>query len=98
MTIRVFKLSSLEDSRENYGQTAVYLGTIPEMPHQFSLDEKNIFVTGKPMPVSGNSAAMISETRFAPHFQVDGDRSVHLGPFYCAPNIEKTDGRCFGVR
>ena len=69
MTIRIFKLASLEDNRENYGQTAVYLGTIPEMPHRFALDDRHQFVTGEPLPVCGNTAVMLSETRFARHFR-----------------------------
>lgn len=81
MTIRVFKLASLEDTCENYGQTVVYLGTIPEMPHRFILDDRHLFTTGEPLPVCGNTAAMLGETRFSRHFRINGDRSVHLGPF-----------------
>ena len=84
MTIRIFKLASLEDVREDYGQSAVYLGTIPEMPDRFLLDDHHLFIAGKPMPVCGNSAAMIGETRFARHFQVNGDSSLHFGSFALA--------------
>jgi hypothetical protein len=41
--------------------------------------------TGQPMLVCGNTAAMVSETRYHPHFRVVGDRSVHYGPFDCRP-------------
>lgn len=85
MTVRAFKLACLEDICEDYGQSATYLGTIPEHPHRFPLDDHHTFVTGKPMLVCGNSAAMVQETRFGRHFRVEGDRSVHFGPFPCAP-------------
>jgi len=71
--------------RQVAAQTATYLGTIPDHPHRFSLDDHLSFVTGKPVPVCGNSAAMLQETRFGRHFRVTGDRSVHFGPFACGP-------------
>jgi len=92
MTIRVFKLASLEDLCEDFGQTAVYLGTIPELPHGFPLDDHHLFITGKPMLVCGNSAAMVGKTRFGRHFRVIGDRSTHFGPFNCAPAVAKEAG------
>ena len=88
MTIRAFKLDCLEDICEDYGQVATYLGTIADHPHAFELDDHHRFVTGKPMLVCGNTAAMVQDTRFAPHFKVMGDRSVHYGPFDCgAPAV-----------
>lgn len=83
MTIRAFKLADLEDICEDYGQVAYYLGTISDHTSKFSLDDHHTFITGKPMLVCGNTAAMLLETRFAKHFRVIGDRSVHYGPFDC---------------
>lgn len=83
MTVRAFKLAALEDICEDYGQVAVYQGTIPHYPHHFDLDDHHRFITGKPMLVCGNTAAMVSETRFKRHFKVLGDRSTHYGPFEC---------------
>lgn len=85
LTIRAFKLDTLEDICEDYGQVATYLGTIPEAPHKFILDDHHTFYTGKPMLVCGNSAAMVHETRFKEHFRVEGDRSRHYGAFDCEP-------------
>lgn len=85
MTIRAFKLP-LEDICEDYGQVAYYQGTIPEHPHQFVLDDHHVFKAGQPMLVCGNTAAMVGETRYRPHFRVVGDRSVHYGPFDCTPS------------
>lgn len=89
ITVRAFKLACLEDICEAFGQSATYLGTIPEHPHRFTLDDHHTFITGKPMLVCGNSAAMVQETRFGTHFRVSGDRSLHFGPFECAPAAAK---------
>ncbi len=99
MTIRAFKLDSLEDICEDYGQVATYLGTISGYPHFFELDDHHRLITGKPMPVCGNTASMLQETRFAQHFKVTGDRSTHYGPFNCAPASVKiaSDGENSGA-
>lgn len=97
MTIRAFKLPSLEDLCEDYGQTAIYLGTISGHPHRFALDDHHTFITGKPMLVCGNTAAMVSETRFGRHFQVSGNRQVHYGPFDCSPAAAKAGGDAGGA-
>ncbi len=82
-TIRAFKLDSLEDLCEDYGQIATYLGTITNHAHSFALDDHHTFATGKPMLVCGNTAAMVSETRLAKHFTVTGNRKTHFGEFPC---------------
>ncbi|MBU0681989.1 MAG: methyltransferase domain-containing protein [Proteobacteria bacterium] len=98
-TIRAFKISALEDICEDYGQIATYSGTIPDHPHCFDLDDHHRFITGKPMLVCGNTASMVGETRYAPHFTVTGDRSVHYGPFDCASASDKSaeDSGCGGA-
>jgi len=83
-TIRAFKLD-LEDRCEDYGQVAYYQGTIPEFPHGFALDDHHLFKTGLPHRVCSNTAAMLAQTRYAPHFKVLGDTSTHYGLFDCAP-------------
>jgi hypothetical protein len=98
LTIRVFKLDSLEDRCEDFGQVATYRGSIPHAPHSFALDDHHEFVTNKPMLVCGNTAAMLAQTRFAPHFRVQGNRTRHYGLFSSgAPSDDRpsaTDGRC----
>lgn len=89
MTIRAFKLGDLEDICEDYGQVATYLGTIPYHPHVFELDDHHAFIAQKPMLVCGNTASMLTHTRYAPHFKVRGDRAIHFGPFNCAPAASK---------
>jgi hypothetical protein len=78
MTVRAFKLDGLEDCCEDYGQVATYLGTMPDSPTAFILDDHHRFIAGKPMLVCGNTAAMVGESRFGRHFRVDGDRTVHF--------------------
>jgi SAM-dependent methyltransferase len=81
--IRTFKLP-LEDICEDYGQVAVYKGTMPGFPDAFPLDDHHLFITNKPMLVCGNSGAMVEETRFGRHFTVTGDKTVHYGSFDCS--------------
>jgi SAM-dependent methyltransferase len=84
LTVRAFKLD-LEDRCEDHGQVATYLGTVSGQPHQFVLDNHHTFETGRPMLVCGNTAAMVGQTRYAPHFKVLGDTSQHFGLFDCGP-------------
>ncbi len=87
LTVRAFKLKNLEDICEDYGQVAVYKGTMREHPHDFQLDDHHRFIRGKPMLVCGNTAAMVQDTRYGCHFTVHGNRDVHYGPFDCDPGL-----------
>ncbi|RJP33591.1 MAG: methyltransferase domain-containing protein [Phycisphaerales bacterium] len=98
LTIRVFKIDGLEDRCEDFGQVATYRGTIPHAAHSFVLDDHHEFIAGKPMLICGNTATMLAQTRYAPHFHVDGDRSRHFGPFPCGSAADArpqtVDGGC----
>ncbi|MBU4235618.1 MAG: methyltransferase domain-containing protein, partial [Proteobacteria bacterium] len=95
MTVRAFKIACLEDICEDFGQSATYLGAIPGHPHAWSLDDHHRLVTGKPMLVCGNTAAMLEETRFGRYFRISGDRSTHFGPFDCsAPAPDNASSSC----
>lgn len=91
ITYRLFKLPGLLETRcEDYGQFAVYKGTIEGYPHAYQLDDHHKFVTNKPMLVCGNTAAMVGEkgiSWLAKHFEVVGERSVHYGVFDCNDKI-----------
>ncbi|MDD2944014.1 MAG: methyltransferase domain-containing protein [bacterium] len=99
LTVRAFKLP-LEDRCENFGHVAWYKGTIPNHPHSFALDSGHTFRTGEPVLVCGNTADMLSMTRYGEHFRVEGDKSVHFGLFDCSPTSPtitestKTSGCC----
>ncbi len=84
VTVRAFKLD-LEDRCEDFGQVATYTGSLAEHPHAFDLDDHHHFEAGKPVLVCGNTADMVSRTRYARHFRVQGDKSVHYGLFDCGP-------------
>jgi arsenite methyltransferase len=84
ITFRAFKVP-LEDRCEDFGQVAVYRGTVVESPHSFLLDDHHLFVAGKPMLVCGNTAAMISAPAYREHFVLTGDQSTHYGLFDCGP-------------
>lgn len=87
-TVRAFKLPGLlEDLCEQYNQKATYLGTIPGMNQYFDLDDHHRFYTDVPLDVCGNSCAMVENTRFGKAFSIEGDRSVHYGPFPGCGNI-----------
>ena len=84
ITVRAFKVK-LEDICENYGHIAYYKGSMPQHPHSFTLDNHHEFKTGMPVPICGNTANMLQQTRFKDHFRVEGDFSTHYGIFDCAP-------------
>ena len=88
-TVRAFKLSDLEDVCEDYGQVAFYNGRIPGHTNYFDLDDHHRFYTNKPMLVCGNTASMITNTRFGKVFRVT-ERTGHFGKFGgCAsPKVE----------
>jgi len=84
ITLRTFKCA-FDDICENFGHSARYLGTLRDCPHVFELDQHHRFEAGLPVPVCGNTARMLGESRYAAHFRLDGDFSVHYGSFVCAP-------------
>lgn len=97
-TIRTFK-SDFEDICENYGHVVYYQGTIKDSPHEFILDDHHVFKAGLPEPVCGNTARMLSESRYGKHFKVDGDFSTHFGIFDCSGTTisgeqDKQSGAC----
>ena len=84
VTVRVFK-TPLEDRCEDFGQLAVYKGTLAEHLHAFDLDDHHHFETAKPLRICGNTADMLSSSRYAKHFELIGDKTTHFGLFDCAP-------------
>ena len=88
MAVRAFKVASLEDQWEDYGQAVRYLGTTHLMPHALVLDDRHEFAISGPVRVCWNTVAMLSEARLARHFAVRGDRSVHYGPFPYDPDAK----------
>ncbi len=84
---RGFKLD-LEDRCEDYGQVALYLGTI-EGESTLQLDSGHRFEAGEPERICRNTAQMLTETRFAEHFRVS-EPLRHLGAFEdCTTDAER---------
>lgn len=80
-TYRLFKLDGLESACEDYGQAVIYRGTLPELPHAFTLDKHHRLETGRVFPVCGNTWRMLHGSRFHSHFEFIGDFSRHYGLF-----------------
>lgn len=91
LTIRAFKLASIEDRCEDYGQVAYYKGGMTASEHSFELDDHHLFEKGRPMLVCGNSAAMVQDTRFGKYFTITGDRTTHFGLFDCGDATVSVD-------
>ncbi len=81
--LRGFKLD-LEDTSEDYGQVAVYRGTISNQPDRFTLAADKVFPTGKAMRVSKNTADVLTKSRYSAHFSVS-EEMFHMGAFGNAP-------------
>lgn len=80
-TYRLFKLDELEAGCENYGQTVIYRGGIPQHEEMFLLDAHHHIPKGGIFPVCGNTWRMLADTRFAPHFEFIGSTDKHYGLF-----------------
>lgn len=79
-TVRAIKAEGLEDQHENFGQTARYLGTIPEMPRYFDLTDEIRLIKGRDVAISGNMAEMLAQSRYGKHFDIR-PRGAHRGLF-----------------
>ncbi len=61
-------------------------------PEQVAIASSHIslFETGLPMLVCGNTASMLADTRFSPHFEIIGSRHIHFGLFPCVSAVAST--------
>ena len=80
-TYRLFKIDTLESACEDFGQNVVYRGTVTNLPEVFKLDKHHNIETGKAFSVCGNTWRMLHDSRFAEHFEFNGDFSHHQGLF-----------------
>lgn len=91
-TIRAIKAEGLEDGHENYGQVAKYLGTIPEMPRYFDLNDEIRIIKGRNCAISSNMAEMLSQSRYGKHFEIT-NRKSHRGSFDYARAQDAIDSK-----
>lgn len=75
ITCRAFKISSLEDRREDYGQTATYTSCCGD---GLKLDAQYAFSKKEPRPVDANTAAILTTSRYSSKFTVT-ERGRHRG-------------------
>ena len=81
ITYRLWKLKDLEDACEDYGHMAVYNGQMSESNSKFELDDGHVLYKNKSERVCGNTAIMLSGTRFKQYFQIMGGFEEHFGAF-----------------
>jgi arsenite methyltransferase len=81
VTYRLWKIRGLEDACEDFGHVAIYRGGIPESPFTLPLDSDHVFEIDKPERVCGNTALMLSATRFTPYTEIIGSFAQHFGLF-----------------
>lgn len=80
-TVRAVKSPDFEKREENYGQSATYLGTMPENKRYFDFNEEIRFIKGRPVAISGNIATLLQNSRYAKHFEIRGTTKNHYGRF-----------------
>eukprot|EP00850_Spirogloea_muscicola_P009145 SM000050S17070 [mRNA] locus=s50:711612:714256:- [translate_table: standard] len=82
LTVRAIKLppTDQEDILENYGQVAVYDGSIVGCESTFVLDVVRSFPKGERVPVDAVTAAMLACSRYGQAFQVS-PKGPHQGKF-----------------
>lgn len=79
-TVRAVKGVGLEPREEDYGQTATYLGTMPENKRYFDLSKDVRLIKGRAVAISGNMAALLQGSRYAQHFTITA-RKQHRGAY-----------------
>lgn len=102
-TYRLFNISGLDDSCEDYGQAVRFAGGVDHNEMVFELDAHHHIEKGRIFPVCRNTFRMLSESRFAPYFEFIGDDARHMGlfpgcgevsPFEAAPGGESGNSAC----
>lgn len=92
VTYRLWKIKGLEDACEDYGHTTVYTGQLPESPFKLELDSGHVFDRNKPERICGNTALMLTQTRFKEYFEVQGSFKEHFGVFeHCATSAQNNN-------
>jgi len=81
ITYRLWKIEGLDSVCEDYGQSAIYKGGIPECEVEFQLDSNHLFEINRPEHVCKNTADMLSKTRYKKYFDIIGNTEIHFGEF-----------------
>lgn len=75
VTVRAFKIATMEDRAENYQQTATYTGCCASGQ---KFDSRFSFRKGKAVPVDSNTAEILTKSRYSKRFRVT-ERGKHRG-------------------
>lgn len=89
-TVRAIKATGLEETEENYSQTATYLGTIPETKRYFDLSDEIRLIRGRKCAISKNMAEMLKQSRYGKHFEIT-EPGLHTGRFQFEQAQEAVD-------
>lgn len=95
-TVRAIKTDDLEETEEDYGQIATYRGGMPEMPRYFDYSADIRFKKGRAVAVSGNTAKMLSASRYGAYFDITPPKA-HRGAFNALraqQALEVHEGKC----
>lgn len=97
LTIRAFKVTSLEDRNEDYQNKVTYKGTIPDFGCKFEFDQNYTFCKNKEVAVCRNTAEILRASRYAEHFEISED-GIHQG-LHCKQSFRidsnaKADSGC----
>ena len=79
ITSRLINTNLTEDICESFGEKVTYLGTLPDFPDYFLFDKDIKFPTGVECVVCGNVTGTVGTNRYKKIFNVEIDRSHHIG-------------------
>ncbi|KAI9914814.1 hypothetical protein PsorP6_008034 [Peronosclerospora sorghi] len=90
ITFRAFRLQSVENPGEDYGQRASFTNVDARnlaasgqscFPSSYQLDDTWTFIRDVCTHIDGNTAQILQTSWLRRYFKVSGDRSRHRGPF-----------------
>jgi SAM-dependent methyltransferase len=91
ITFRLWKIEGLENKCEDYGQIAIYKGGVKESPSRFDLDNEHFFEKGRAERLCGNTALMLSASRFGKYFDIIGNTDTHYGEYTVCGTMVQDD-------
>ncbi|CAI2372075.1 unnamed protein product [Moneuplotes crassus] len=78
ITVRAFKISTLEERCEDYGNLATYNGKMTDFAEKFEFDKNYTFIKDEPLSICQNTAETLKKSRFSEFFTITEDEE-HQG-------------------
>jgi len=97
ITVRAFKISTLEDWCEDYGNIVTYKGGIPDFGCKFEFDQNYTFCKNKEVKACKNTAEIFKKSRYAEFFNVSEDgvhEGIHQNQSFQIEKEVKSSGWC----